>query len=100
LTLCVKEKRVTIWWGFELFHAGFALLDTGSRDGPENPPLSEPEASGNNLYGRMVATRWTVAVGLPLPASSMAGSLPTIPDVYMIGAIVTKTRISVFALTP
>lgn len=62
--------------------------------------LCEPEAGVNNLYGRLVAPRWTVAVALPLPAGSMAGLLPTIPDVYVIGAIVTKTRISVFALTP
>ncbi len=32
LTLCVKEKRVTICWGFELFHVRNVVLDTGSRE--------------------------------------------------------------------
>ncbi len=32
LTLCVKGKRVTKCWGFELFHAGNVVLDTGSKE--------------------------------------------------------------------
>jgi hypothetical protein len=32
MTLYVKGKRVTICWGFELFHAGNVVLDTGSKE--------------------------------------------------------------------
>ena len=98
MDLVCQGKKSHNMVGFELLPTGFALLDTGSRQGPEKPFYFCKNR--RNLYGRLVATPWTVALALPLPAGSMAGSLPTIPDVYMIGAIVTKTRISVFALTP
>jgi len=32
LSLCVKEERVTICGGFELFHAGNVVLDTRNKE--------------------------------------------------------------------